>query len=190
MCADWLAAGVRLVQLRAKSASAAETLALAERLAVRARAAAALFVVNDRLDVAVLSGADGVHVGQQDLTPREVRRACAELPVAATLMVGCSTHNEPQLVAGLEEPVSYLAIGPVFATTTKAEPDPVIGLEGVRRAATHTRAAGIPLVAIGGIDQSNARAVIDAGADIVAMAGDLTTSDAAARAVALIRLLQ
>ena len=165
-------------------------LALAERLAARAREAGALFVVNDRLDVAVLSGADALHVGQHDLTPSAVRRASAALPSPASLMIGYSTHNEAQLRAGLEEPVSYLAIGPVFATTTKAEPDPVIGLEGVRRAARHTAAARVPLVAIGGIDEANARDVIDAGADVVAMAGDLTTSDAAARARALLRAVR
>jgi thiamine-phosphate pyrophosphorylase len=178
------------VQLRAKTTPAGEMLALAERLAARAREAGALFVVNDRLDVAVLSGADALHVGQHDLTPEAVRRASAELPSPADLMIGYSTHNEAQLRAGLEAPVSYLAIGPVFATTTKAEPDPVIGLEGVGRAAEHTRAARVPLVAIGGIDESNAQSVIDAGADVVAIAGDLTTSDGAARARALIQLLQ
>ena len=178
------------MQLRAKTSPAAEMLALAERLAARARDAAALFVVNDRLDVALLAGADGLHVGQHDLTPSAVRRAVAALPSAAGLMIGYSTHNEAQLRAGLDEPVSYLAIGPVFATTTKAEPDPVIGLEGVGRAAAHTRAARVPLVAIGGIDASNVRDVIEAGADVVAVAGELTNRDAGARARVLIQLLQ
>ena len=165
-------------------------LALAERLAARAREAGALFVVNDRADVALLAGADGLHVGQRDLTPSAVRRAVAALPSAADLMIGYSTHNEAQLRAGLDEPVSYLAIGPVFATSTKAELDPLIGLEGVGRAAQHARAAHVPLVAIGGIDESNARSVIDAGADVVAVAGELTTSDAGAKVRVLVQLLQ
>jgi thiamine-phosphate pyrophosphorylase len=181
---------VRLVQLRAKTSPAADMLALAERLAAHTREAGAVFVVNDRLDVALLAGADGLHVGQRDLTPSAVRRAVAAMPSAAGLMIGYSTHNEAQLREGLDEPVSYLAIGPVFATTTKAEPDPVIGLEGVARAARHTHAARVPLVAIGGIDDSNARSVIDAGADVVAVASELTTSDAGARVRVLIQLLQ
>ena len=178
------------MQLRAKTSPAAEMLALAERLAAHAREAGAVFVVNDRLDVALLAGADGLHVGQRDLTPSAVRRAVAALPSAAALMIGYSTHNEAQLHEGLDEPASYLAIGPVFATTTKAEPDPVIGVEGVGRAAQRTRAARVLLVAIGGIDESNARSVIDAGADVVAVAGELTTSDAGAKVRALIQLLQ
>ncbi len=190
LCGEWLTAGVRLVQLRGKTSPTRELLSLSERLAIRTRDARALFVVNDRLDVALLAGANGVHVGQQDLTPSAVRRACAGLSGPVPLMIGHSTHNDEQLRAGLDEPADYLAIGPVFATTTKAEPDPVVGLEGVRRAARVTRAGRVPLVAIGGINESNARDVIEAGADVVAIAGDLTTSDAGARARVLVGLLQ
>ena len=165
-------------------------LALADRLAARTRGAGAMFIVNDRLDIALLAGATGVHVGQDDLTPGEIRRACAALSGPMVSVIGLSTHNDTQLQAGLDEPVSYLAIGPVFATTTKAQPDPVVGLSGVRLARARTASRGVPLVAIGGVDETNARAVIDAGADIVAIAGDLTSRDAGAKARALIDLLR
>jgi thiamine-phosphate pyrophosphorylase len=198
VCQAWFEAGVRLVQLRAKSLPSGDLLALADRLAARARAAGARFVVNDRADVAVLSGADGVHVGQEDLRPAAIRRGLWRSDPgrsglwrerAADLLIGLSTHNEPQLEAALGEPASYLAIGPVFATATKARPDPVIGLDGVRRAASQAAASGRPLVAIGGIDQSSARAVIEAGADVVAMAADLTLPDPGARARAVLDAL-
>jgi thiamine-phosphate pyrophosphorylase len=191
VCQAWLEAGVRLVQLRAKSLSSGDLLVLADRLVTRARSADARFVVNDRADVAVLSGADGVHVGQDDLRPAAIRRGLWRSDAgnqelwrerAADFLIGLSTHNESQLEAALEEPASYLAIGPVFATATKARPDPVIGLDGVRRAAAQVAGSGRPRVAIGGIDESRARAVIEAGADVVAMAADLTLSDPGARA--------
>ena len=177
-----------MTQLRAKSLASGPMLELAERLAARASAADARLIVNDRLDVALLAGADGVHVGQDDLTPVAVRRACAD-KTDRRFIVGLSTHNDVQLAAGLDAPVSYLAIGPVFATTTKARPDPVVGLSGVRAARARIASRAVPLVAIGGIDETNARSVIDAGADTVAVAGGLIERDAASRARALLRVL-
>jgi thiamine-phosphate pyrophosphorylase len=139
--------------------------------------AGATFVVNDRADVARLSGAHGVHVGQTDLTPEDVRRI-----VGTDFLVGRSTHNEAQVRAALDEPASYLAIGPVFATRSKANPDPVVGLDGVARAAALIGAGGRPLVAIGGITLAQAPRVIEAGAGAVAVIGDLLAGDPAARA--------
>lgn len=171
----WLTAGVRLVQLRAKSLAGGAFLDLAGACLRRTRQAGALFIVNDRVDVAALAGADGVHLGQEDITP-----ALARPMLPGTALVGWSTHNEGQLTGALAMPIDYVAIGPVFATASKAKPDPVVGLEGVRRAAD--LAAGRPLVAIGGITLSTAAEVIAAGASTVAVIGDVLVEDAAARA--------
>ena len=190
VCQAWVDAGVRLLQLRAKSLASGEMLGLAERLVSRTRAAGARFIVNDRLDVALLAAADGVHVGQEDLAPSAIDRVLARRSPRPALVVGLSTHNDAQLRAGLDQPVSYLAIGPVFATTTKARPDPVVGLEGVRRAAALSTPRRVPLVAIGGIDKSNARAVIEAGASAVVIAGALTGDDPGRRASALLEAVR
>jgi thiamine-phosphate pyrophosphorylase len=121
-------------------------------------------VVNDRADLARLVGA-GVHLGQQDLRPSEVRPM-----VGARTLIGFSTHNQSQLRAAAEEPADYLALGPVFGTATKENPDPVVGVEGLRRWRPH---APRPLVAIGGITRANAAEVFAAGADSVAVISDL-----------------
>jgi thiamine-phosphate pyrophosphorylase len=153
--------GARIVQLRVKDGPDRRLLALAAEARAAAHAGGALLVVNDRPDVARIVGADGVHVGQDDLDPRSVR---ALLPPGA--IVGFSTHTLEQLAAAASEPVDYVAVGPVFATRSKAAPDPVVGLETVRRARALTSR---PLVAIGGITQGNARSVVAAGADGVAV---------------------
>jgi thiamine-phosphate pyrophosphorylase len=184
----WLDAGVQLIQLRAKTLGSGDLLRLSERLAKQTRAAGARFVVNDRLDVALLAGADGVHVGQQDLLPADIDRLLAGR-VVRDFLVGFSTHNDQQIQAGLGQPVSYLAIGPVFSTSTKAQPDPVVGLEGVRRAAAAVSSHGVPLVAIGGIDEGTAGRILDAGATSVAIAGDLTGRDARSRARRLLQVV-
>ena len=173
----WLAAGVRLVQLRAKNAASGEFLTLADEMSARCRAANAVFIVNDRADLARMCGADGVHVGQDDLSPAEARAM-----VGADAILGLSTHTDAQLEAACAQPVSYLAIGPVFGTTSKAQPDPVVGLEGVERSARRARQAGLPLVAIGGITLETAPAVLKAGADAVAVISDLLVGDPGARA--------
>jgi thiamine-phosphate pyrophosphorylase len=136
-------------------------LALAREAVAAARATGALLLVNDRADIALLAGAGGAHLGQEDLPPRDARRA---LPAGAVL--GLSTHGDRQVEAAAGEPLDYVAIGPVFATRTKPDAHAVVGLEGVRSARARTRR---PLVAIGGITAENASAVIEAGADGVAV---------------------
>ncbi len=183
----WLDAGIRLIQLRAKTMASGPLLALAEDLAGRARDAGATFILNDRADIALLAGADGVHVGQGDLAPHHVavfrprgtRSRGASAP-RDNFLIGLSTHTLDQLRAGLAEPADYLAIGPVFETSTKAAADPVVGVAMVREAA---RAAGTrPLVAIGGITLGTALQVLEAGATSVAIVSDLLVGDVGRRA--------
>lgn len=142
-----------LMQLRAKLTRARDTLALARELAPLCRAAGVPFIVNDRADLAVLAGADGVHLGQEDMPVEDVRRSLPELSY------GVSTHDERQLEEALAVRPTYVAFGPVFATRSKAAPDPVVGLEGLGRVHARTREAGIPLCAIGGIDLERAARV-------------------------------
>jgi thiamine-phosphate pyrophosphorylase len=156
-----VAGGARIVQLRAKGLSDGRLLELAAEALAVTRGAGALLVVNDRPDVARILGADGVHLGQEDLAPHDVRAL-----LAPGSIVGLSTHSLEQLARAEAEPVDYVAIGPVFPTRTKSHPDPVVGLEMVRRARERTRR---PLVAIGGITSENARSVVEAGADGVAV---------------------
>ena len=118
-------------------------------------------IMNDRADLVVPAGFGGVHVGQGDLSPEDARRV-----LGAKRWVGVSTHNEEQVRMANETSADYVAVGPVFATGTKVDAEPVIGLEGVRRARALTKK---PIVAIGGITRANARSVIDAGADSVAV---------------------
>jgi thiamine-phosphate pyrophosphorylase len=142
-----------LLQLRAKSQAPRETLATLRALLPRCRSAGTLLFANDRPDLALLAGADGVHVGQQDLPVAVVRR------LAPHLRIGVSTHDLDQLAAALAERPDYVAYGPVFTTRSKARPDPTVGLEALARAAELARAAGCPLVAIGGIDLERAPSV-------------------------------
>jgi thiamine-phosphate pyrophosphorylase len=122
-------------------------------------------IMNDRADLCLAAGFDGVHVGQEDLSPEAVRGI-----IGPQRWLGVSTHNPEQLREADLTSADYLAIGPVFATSSKDNPDPVVGLEGVRRARELT---GKPLVAIGGITRANAASVIQAGADSVAVISDL-----------------
>jgi thiamine-phosphate pyrophosphorylase len=122
-------------------------------------------IMNDRADLCLAAEFDGVHVGQDDLSPESVRRI-----IGPDRWLGVSTHNPEQLSEADLTSADYLAIGPVFATSSKEKPDPVVGLEGVRRARALTRK---PLVAIGGITRANAASVIEAGADSVAVISDL-----------------
>lgn len=181
----WLDAGVRLIQLRAKSMASGELLALAEALADAVSPAGAMFIVNDRADIARISGASGVHVGQGDLAPADARAV-----VGPSAVVGLSTHDAEQARLGVAEPVDYLAIGPVFRTSSKNQPDSVVGFEGIRAAREIVAASGRPLVAIGGITLERAPSVIEAGADSVAVISDLLTGrDAGARARAFLKAL-
>jgi thiamine-phosphate pyrophosphorylase len=126
---------------------------------------AARLIMNDRADLALIAEFDGVHVGQDDLSPESVRKI-----IGLDRWLGVSTHNPDQLAEADQTSADYLAIGPVFATSSKEKPDPVVGLEGVQRARQLTRK---PLVAIGGITRANAASVIEAGADSVAVISDL-----------------
>ncbi len=154
-------AGVRVAQLRAKDLPAREYLAWAQAGVRAAEDAPILVLVNDRADVALLAGADGVHLGQDDLSPRRARKL-----LGPDAVIGLSTHSPAQAASGAEEPVDYLAIGPVFGTSTKADAEPVVGVEGVRSARRETSG---PLVAIGGLDGDRGSAALAAGADAVAV---------------------
>jgi thiamine-phosphate pyrophosphorylase len=159
-----LEAGVGILQFRHKGQLTREVFEDAEMVGEMCRDAGARFIVNDRADVALLLDA-GVHVGQDDLPPSDVRRV-----IGPSRMVGYSTHNEQQLRSATAEPVDYVAFGPVFATVSKRNPDPVAGLAELRRVRGLT---DVPLIAIGGITRANAQQVLEAGADSIAVIGDL-----------------
>jgi thiamine-phosphate pyrophosphorylase len=158
------AAGVTLLQYRNKTGSAREMLDQARELK-RWVGGRVKLIMNDRADLCLAAEFDGLHLGQDDLSPETARRI-----IGPERWLGVSTHNSEQIAEADRTSADYLAIGPVFATTSKANPDPVVGLEGVRRAHELTRK---PLVAIGGITRSTARSVIEAGADSVAVISDL-----------------
>jgi thiamine-phosphate pyrophosphorylase len=158
------AAGCTLLQYRNKSGNARQMLDQARDLRAGVGAKVRL-IMNDRADLCLAAGFDGLHVGQDDLSP-----ASARLIIGSERWLGVSTHNPEQLAEADKTSANYLAIGPIFATRSKANPDPVVGLEGLRRARELTRK---PLVAIGGITRANARSVIEAGADSVAVISDL-----------------
>lgn len=177
-----LAAGVRLIQFRDKRASSRELFETGRDLAARVRRGGGTFIVNDRADVARAVDADGVHVGQEDLPVELARRV-----VGPGKWVGYSTHVLGQVQEADQSSADYVAFGPVFPTRSKARPDPVVGLDGVRQA---REATGKPLVAIGGITLATAPAVIEAGADGVAVISDLLqATDIAERAREFLRVL-
>ena len=159
-----LAGGARILQFRHKGHFSRAIFEQAEQVAELCRRAGALFIVDDRADIALLVDA-GLHVGQDDLPPRDARRL-----LGPDRVLGFSTHNEEQLTTALAEPADYLAFGPVFPTATKERPDPVVGLEELRRMRL---LADRPLVAIGGITRYNALDVLAAGADSLAVVSDL-----------------
>jgi thiamine-phosphate pyrophosphorylase len=156
--------GVTLLQYRNKAGNARLILADARGLKRRLGNAVRL-IMNDRADLCLAAEFDGVHVGQEDLSPEGARRV-----IGSGLWLGVSTHNPEQLREADGTSADYVALGPVFATGSKENPDPIVGLDGVRRARQVTRK---PLVAIGGITRENARSVIEAGADAVAVIADL-----------------
>jgi thiamine-phosphate pyrophosphorylase len=165
-CARELAAaGVRLLQYRNKSASARDLLETSRKLLSSLSAYGSSLVVNDRPDVATLAGAAGVHVGQEDLGPEQARAV-----VGNEMWVGVSTHNLEQFRRAAATSADYIAVGPIFVTTSKVNPDPVVGLELVRQVRTLTDK---PIVAIGGITLDRAAAVIAAGANSVAVIRDV-----------------
>jgi thiamine-phosphate pyrophosphorylase len=165
-----LAARPAALQLRAKSASARDVLALLGQLAPLCKQAGVPLVCNDRPDLAVLGGADVVHLGQDDAPIELVRR------LFPTLRIGLSTHTLAQLEQALRTMPAYVAFGPVFETTSKKNPATVVGVDGLRDAAVLARRAGIPLVAIGGITQARAEYVAP-HADAVAVIGALVGGD-------------
>ncbi len=157
-------AGATLIQYRNKSGNARQI--LEHGLELRRRLGPSVkFIMNDRADLALAAGFDGVHVGQDDLLPASARKVIGD-----RMWLGVSTHNPGQVAEADKTSANYIAVGPVFATSSKDKPDPVIGLEGVARARALTKK---PLVAIGGINRRNCRSVIEAGADSVAVIADL-----------------
>jgi thiamine-phosphate pyrophosphorylase len=154
--------GATLVQLREKHLSPADfhdetidAIAIANQLGVT-------IIINDRADLALATGAHGVHLGQDDMAPEAARKL-----LGPDAIIGYSTHSINEAVTAIKLPIDYLAIGPIFATTTKSDTASVLGLDGLR--AVRDAIGNFPLVAIGGINHSNARHVIDAGADCVAV---------------------
>jgi thiamine-phosphate pyrophosphorylase len=161
--------------LRAKEAPSREVLALLRELAPMCHRAGVPLIANDRPDLALLAGCDMVHVGQTDMPIDRVRR------ITPGLGVGVSTHTLEQLDAAIAAAPSYVAFGPVFQTHTKSNPDPVVGVEGVRAASRRAAAAGLSLVAIGGITRENARelvGLVDAVAVVAELLPSTTASDA------------
>lgn len=177
-----LAGGARLLQVRRKGTGggAATLLALARQIVAAARESGAAVIVNDRADLALLAGADGVHVGQQDLPVAAVRKI-----LGADMVVGVSSHTPDQVDEALAGSADYVAVGPMFATRTKNTGYSPRGLEFLR----HAAGRGKPVVAIGGITMATAGQVIDAGASAVAVIGDLLGDDVEGRVRRYVDLL-
>ena len=173
-------AGVTIAQFRHKGPYTRDVLAQAEEIGRILRGGSVRYVINDRSDVARMLGADGVHLGQHDLPPASVRAL-----VGPDVWIGFSTHKEAELRAADLEPADYLALGPIFATGSKENPDPVVGLAELLRLRPLTAK---PLVAIGGITRDNVRQVLEAGADAVAVISDLLSGDVDARLKEWVRL--
>ena len=154
--------GATLVQLREKRAPALKFYEQAKAALAVAKERGVQLIINDRVDIALAVGTAGVHLGQDDLPPEAAR-----LLIGDDAIIGYSTHSVAQALEAAGFPIDYLAIGPIFATSTKENPDPVVGLDGLRavRAAT----GNLPLVAIGGIAAENTPEVLQAGADSAAM---------------------
>ena len=180
----FLSAGVRCIQLRVKDWDSGPFLDLARTVVDEASRAGCTVIVNDRADIAAIAGAHGLHVGQEDLSPAQARRI-----IGAEPLLGLSTHTRAQWLAAVAAPISYLAIGPVYGTGTKATGYDAVGLEVVRQVSADALAAGMPVVAIGGITLERAPEVIASGAASVAVIGDLLTGSPEARARDFIRAL-
>lgn len=158
--------GATLIQLREKHASSRDFYEAAAKAIDIARKSDVKIIINDRVDIALALKTDGVHLGQDDLPSLHARRILGE-----TAVIGLSTHSPGQVIAALGLPIDYIAIGPIFSTSTKENADAVVGLEGL----SHIRGmiADVPLVAIGGITASNLKSVLNAGADSAAVISDL-----------------
>jgi thiamine-phosphate pyrophosphorylase len=166
---DLAAGGATFIQYRNKVGTTLEMLEHARAIR-EALSNEVTLIMNDRADICIAADFRGVHIGQDDLSPEGARKV-----IGHDRILGVSTHNLEQLREADAGPADYIAYGPVFATSSKKNPDPVVGLDGIRAARAATKK---PLVAIGGITRSNARSVIDAGADSVAVIRDLLTSPA------------
>ena len=177
--AELFTGGVRLLQLRDKRDQPRRTLSLAREIKRRAPADAIL-IMNDRPDLCLEAGFHGTHVGQDDISINGARRICPR-----PLIVGTSTHNREQLLTADATDVDYIALGPIFSTSSKENPDPVIGLDALRQLRPLTKK---PLVAIGGVTLANCRSVIEAGADSVAVISALS-DEPRREAAEFIRLL-
>ncbi|HEV7553291.1 MAG TPA: thiamine phosphate synthase [Candidatus Angelobacter sp.] len=175
---ELISAGATLIQVRDKSQpeQPRRFLSCARELR-RITLDRATLIINDRVDICLAADADGVHLGQHDLSPAAARRIFDQVKDGKAQIIGFSTHTLAQVIEADAFPIDYIAIGPVFATGSKANPDPVIGLEGVRQARRVTKK---PLVAIGGINRQNCSQVKAAGADAVAVISDLLESPAKA----------
>ena len=160
------AGGATLIQLREKHALPAEFFDAAEKAMNVARKLGVKIIINDRVDIALALQADGVHLGQDDLSPREARTLLSE-----SAIIGYSTHSVEQAIEAIKLPIDYIAIGPAFETTTKLDPEAVVSMDGLRR--VRNAIGKFPLVAIGGINLANLRSVFDAGADSAAIIGAL-----------------
>ena len=166
-----IAGGAQIIQLREKYASPREFYAAAKETLGVTRAHGVPLIINDRVDIALALKADGVHLGQDDLPPQRAREILGEGAV-----IGFSTHSVEQAVNAAALPIDYLAIGPVFATATKQDPEAVVGLDGIK--AVKAAVTTISVVAIGGIDSGNIVSVLNAGADSAAMIGSLLAEPA------------
>lgn len=164
-----IAGGATLIQLREKEGSVRDFYVDAESAIRIARARGVKLIINDRVDLALALNADGVHLGQDDLPPEAARAMLGEGAI-----IGYSTHNLEQAVAAATMPIDYLAIGPIYPTSSKENPEPFVGLDGLRQ--VRQAIGDMPLVAIGGITRSRARDVLAAGADSVACISELLAS--------------
>jgi thiamine-phosphate pyrophosphorylase len=160
-----LDAGARLFQYRDKTSSSRELLHASQALCLTVRQHGGIFLVNDRADISRLAGASGVHLGQNDLSVAAARKV-----LGTSCLIGLSTHNLPQFEAAEESGGDYIAVGPIFSTGGKSNPDPVVGVDFIRAVRKLTSK---PIVAIGGITAERAREVIEAGADSVAVISDI-----------------
>lgn len=161
--------GAKFIQLREKNASSGDFFVEAEKAIRVAREQDVTIIINDRADLAIALKADGVHLGQDDLPPTEARKILGKQAI-----IGFSTHNIEQAIEALKFPLDYLAIGPIFQTSTKENPDVIVGIENLRR--IREAIGDFPLVAIGGITFENFGSVLQAGADSVALVSALLNS--------------
>lgn len=164
-----IAGGATFVQLRDKRSSPREFYKQAVECVRIAHDQNVQIIINDRVDIALAAKADGVHLGQDDIPPEKAR-----ILLGATAIIGFSTHSGEQVKLAASLPIDYIAIGPIFATSTKQNSDPRVGLDGLRD--LKAAAGNLPVVAIGGINEANLRDVFDVGADSAAMIGAIVSA--------------